>query len=549
MKKRILDIVTAGVMLAGCASPTVEPTATPPVQQVAVQPTQTLPPTSTPAPSATPTVSPANEGCVRATTEIPEGQNPTRFITSGPASGCYDSVGEFLDDIGLTWGEFAPGTAITFWTQWPVDPGGALIPPTPTTVPLSVTISPSMEDGFEYVCGHPPFTVDFSAQVSAGTGDLQYAWDFNLDGAIDATVQDPDPFTYQTPGVYNASITVRDAAGQTTVSERRVVVIGDPRYPDWRYGVHLDYRGGNIADDAASIAVISRYADLFSDIGVQGVRLDFAWTSLEPSDDNFSFRIHDQAVTILRDHGMDVMGIMAWTPWWASSSSTDPWKHMPRDIDDFSDYVYQLASHYTGRVNSWLIWNEPNVSIYFDTIDPTEYVKLLKAGYLAAKYGNPESTVVLAGLANDESQYQPQFRWYPPEQFLQAVYDLGGRDYFDAVGRHPYAHPLYGGYDEMVSKVSAIKDVMARNGDQNKPLYLDEVGYGLIWDVNEQVQAQWLYEIFRAARQTGVPLLIVFDCQDWPDGSEFEKTIGLLRLDGSPRPLFDAYADIIRQGS
>ena len=95
-------MVFLAMLLYACASPTAERTATPPVYQVAVQPTQTPLPTSTPAPPATPTISPANEGCVRATTEIPEGQNPTRFMNSGPPTGCYDSVGGFLDDIGLS---------------------------------------------------------------------------------------------------------------------------------------------------------------------------------------------------------------------------------------------------------------------------------------------------------------------------------------------------------------------------------------------------------------------------------------------------------------
>ena len=430
--------------------------------------------------------------------------------------------------------------------------------PTPTVAPATATppaeirascypdASAPLED--LVVLKGPEHLFDPSCQVSGGVGQITSSWDIDGDGTPESEELDPPPLALE-PGEYNPVVTFADETGQVAAVELpRIVKVGEPSYPSWRYGVHLDYQGGNIADDAASIALVSRYAEMFSGIGVEGVRLDFAWTSLEPSNDRFSFGIHDQAVAILRDHGMDVVGIIAWTPSWASSSSTEPWKHMPREIDDFSDYVYQLTSHYRGRVNSWLIWNEPNVSIYFDSLDPAEYVRLLKAGYVAAKYGSPESTVILGGLANDESEYQPQLRWYPPEQFLQAVYDLGGREYFDAVGRHPYTHPLYGGYDEIVSKISAIKDVMARNGDQNKPLYLDEVGYGLIWDVTEDLQAQWLYEIFRAARQTAVPLLIVFDCQDWPGGSDFEQTIGLLRLDGSPRPVFDAYADIIRQG-
>lgn len=137
MKKTIAVIIIVGALVAGCAPPIPEPTATATPPQVAVERTATAPPTptSTPVPSPTPTVSPAQEGCVRATAEIPEGQNPTRYVTSGPASGCYDSVGDFLDDIGLSWGEFVPGTLIAFWTQWPEDSEGMLIPPTPSPIP------------------------------------------------------------------------------------------------------------------------------------------------------------------------------------------------------------------------------------------------------------------------------------------------------------------------------------------------------------------------------------------------------------------------------
>ena len=482
---------------------------------------------------------------VSCTPASPTGAPPIQ--TETPAARQAPSVPPALTDTGVPTPTETTGPSPTVTRE-----------PTPTAAPGTATPLPEIHASCYpdasapledlVILRGPEHLFDPSCEVSGGVGEITVGWEIDGDGTTESGEVDPPPLALE-PGEYNPAVTFTDEAGQVlTVELPRIVKVGEPRYPDWRYGVHLDYQGGNIADDAASIAVVSRYAELFSGIGVEGVRLDFAWTSLEPSDDRFSFGIHDQAVSILRDHGMDVMGIIAWTPSWASSSSTDPWKHMPMDIDDFSDYVYQLTSHFRGRVNSWLIWNEPNVSIYFDTIDPAEYVKLLKAGYIAAKYGNPESTVILAGLANDESQYQPQLRWYPPERFLQAVYGLGGREYFDAVGRHPYTHPLYGGYGEIVSKISAIKDVMARNGDQNKPLYLDEVGYGLIWDVTEDLQAQWLYEYFRAARQTGAPLLIVFDCQDWPTGTDFERTIGLLRLDGSPRPLFDSYADIIRQG-
>jgi WD40 repeat protein/tetratricopeptide (TPR) repeat protein len=98
-------------------------------------PTPTPSLTDTPAPSLTPTVSPTGEGCVLATAEILEGQNPFWYAMVGPARGCYEDAHDFLIDVGLSTYDFEPGTVITFWTQYPVDAEGALIYPTPTAGP------------------------------------------------------------------------------------------------------------------------------------------------------------------------------------------------------------------------------------------------------------------------------------------------------------------------------------------------------------------------------------------------------------------------------
>jgi hypothetical protein len=137
-----LATVLLAILLCSCATPAPGPTPTTTPVQLALEPTRTAPSISTPAPSATPTISPANETCVRATTEIPEGQNPTRFITSGPAAGCYDTVSDFLDDIGLEWAQFQPGVPITFWTQWPVDDLGDVVYTTGTPAPIPTPSTP-----------------------------------------------------------------------------------------------------------------------------------------------------------------------------------------------------------------------------------------------------------------------------------------------------------------------------------------------------------------------------------------------------------------------
>ena len=394
----------------------------------------------------------------------------------------------------------------------------------------------------------PEHLFDPSCQVSGGVGEITVTWDIDGDGIPESEELDPPPLALQ-PGEYNPLLTFADEAGQVLrVELPRIVKVGEPRYPTWRYGVHLDYQGGNIAWDRNSLGAVEEQVRLFSAIGIQGVRLDFSWDSLEPADGSYDFGIHDQAARVIRAAGMDILGIIAYTPGWASPSTDSPWNGMPTDLKDFADFVLELTSHYRGQVDNWMIWVEPNCSQSFRSTDPYQYTQLLKSGYVAAKYGNPGSTIILGGLANDESQYISEFRFYPPEGFLQAVYDEGGGDYFDAVGGHPYTHPMYQGYDLMVRRILSIRDVMNSNGDQSKPLYLDEANYGLISDVTEEIQAQWLYEIFRASRQTDVPLVVVYNGRDYGSATTFFETAGLLRKDGSTKPIYHSYADIISQG-
>ena len=166
MKKTLAAIITVGIVLAGCATLAPGPTPTATSVQVAAEPTATALPTSTPAPSATPTTSPANDGCVRATTEIPDALNPTQFITSGPATGCYNSIAAFLGDVGLAWEQFVPGATITFWTQWPVDADGHVVYPTPTPTSIPPTPTPVP----------PPHLVPGRVVLREADGTIAYNW-------------------------------------------------------------------------------------------------------------------------------------------------------------------------------------------------------------------------------------------------------------------------------------------------------------------------------------------------------------------------------------
>jgi hypothetical protein len=92
------------------------------------------------------------------------------------------------------------------------------------------------------------------------------------------------------------------------------------------------------------------------------------------------------------------------------------------------------------------------------------FLRFLKAYYRGVKRADPENGVVLCGFAGVEHLH------------LDAVYRLGGKDYFDILGAHPYTRPAMPEDGGFLGKIRAIREVMHKYGD-DKPLWVDEIGW------------------------------------------------------------------------
>ena len=82
-----------------------------------------------------------------------------------------------------------------------------IIEENPVPAPVAdFTVTPSS--------GTAPLSVQFN-DTSTGTGITSWAWDFNNDGIIDSSSQNP-AFTYGSAGTYSVSLTVTNAGGSNT---------------------------------------------------------------------------------------------------------------------------------------------------------------------------------------------------------------------------------------------------------------------------------------------------------------------------------------------
>jgi PKD repeat protein len=88
--------------------------------------------------------------------------------------------------------------------------------------------------------GDAPLLVHFTDEsVTYNTTITSWAWDFNGDGTIDSTVQDPS-WTYESPGVFSVSLTVSDGIRSETETKPGYITVHEPP-PMLVFG---DVRGG-----------------------------------------------------------------------------------------------------------------------------------------------------------------------------------------------------------------------------------------------------------------------------------------------------------------
>jgi len=212
--------------------------------------------------------------------------------------------------------------------------------------------------------------------------------------------------------------------------------------------------------------------------GVTSVRLqNFTWHEMEPQPGQYNpywLTRLDYCVKTLRKHNIKISGEVLTTPNWAANPggidhdncpNNPPYTCPPEDPQTFGNFMSFLANRYKadvsaggiGRVDAWEIWNEVNHPRFWPIGNNTVYLNLLKAVYPKIKAVDPSIQVVMGGPAG------PGLAW------VSDMYNLGVKNYIDAVALHPYS-----GFDV----VDDVYNVMVAKGDGGKPIWYTEWGTG-----------------------------------------------------------------------
>jgi polysaccharide biosynthesis protein PslG len=332
------------------------------------------------------------------------------------------------------------------------------------------------------------------------------------------------------------------------------------------YGVTAFLLGQNVNEMVTAIG----------EIGVNWVRVEVYWSELEPAQGEIDYGELDTVVEALEGVEANIMLVVSSAPDWARTSLDEDGP--PDDFATFDLFITALATRYSGRIDAYQIWSEPNLRREWNSdryeIRADHYVDLLRTGYEAINEVDPDALVIAAGLA--PTGFNDGINAIDDRTYLQDMYSNGVISVSDAVAAHPggwsnppdsecctqpagvethYESPTFFFKDTLED----YREIMLRNND-NRPLWVTKFGWGTSEDTSAPgadyvyitytdlaEQAIYTPRAFEIGSELGYigPMFLynLNGCTAQPARAERCYT-SLIAPDGSLRPVFSAVASL-----
>jgi hypothetical protein len=257
--------------------------------------------------------------------------------------------------------------------------------------------------------------------------------------------------------------------------------------------------GGDEQPLPLTIGVVPQrpYADsdtkAMTSAGISSVRVWFSWAQIERQPGDFNWGAVDQTVATNARAGMTTLPFLFGTPNWAAGldgwyCEPDVCMSLPPHTDEsrqaFADFAAAAVRRYGPGgtfwrqrsdlrpmpIQTWQIWNEPNLSSFWEpAVDPIAYGELVEAAAPAIRAEDPNAQILLAGLTGTKTNVKRM----SSAAFLTQLYTVPGiTAAFDGIAVHPYNRAVRGTLDQ----VQTARRIADAHGD-DAGLWITEIGW------------------------------------------------------------------------
>jgi hypothetical protein len=318
-----------------------------------------------------------------------------------------------------------------------------------------------------------------------------------------------------------------------------------------------------------------RSLELARQAGFAFIRQEFPWEDIEihgkgdfvdrrnEPDGVDAWAKYDNIVGLAEAHDIEIVARLSNPPEWTRALPVEETGTFapPDDYGDFVDFVTAVASRYQNRIHYYQIWNEPNGNSEWGNhqpVSPEQYTELLCLAYEAIKAVDPQA-VVLAGALTPTLELSPAN--VNDLVFLQRMYQAGAGDCFEVMSAQGYG--LWSGAQDQRLRPSIInfphhlfiRDLMVRNGDADKPIWISEMGWNVapaeveprFGRVTEAQQARYTVEAYERTEAewpwVGVNAYWFLKRADDSEHGQPMYYFRLLEPDFTPLPVYEALVD------
>lgn len=167
------------------------------------------------------------------------------------------------------------------------------------------------------------------------------------------------------------------------------------------------------------------------DAGLKWVRLDLNWLDMQPTNAAPDFTRFDMLVDAAGADGLSVLGVLAYTPAWASTGDTksDGSTNDVPQAGAYAAFVTAAVTHFGSKIAAYELWNEPNLAQFWEGTTQQYLDLVLSPGADAVHAACAGCLVVGPGLATVGTAYA---------DWMDAVLS-GYANKLDVVSGHDYA--------------------------------------------------------------------------------------------------------------